>query len=112
MPTPIPGRMNYLASACTVWGDSAPALRAGWGRGRGMAGRSCVWVARKGISVGADAAKVCSRCRHLPPADLNEMPVDDAVAVLRSVMTHITPSTRRMLGAEAPPEDAPSPETA
>jgi hypothetical protein len=45
-------------------------------------------------------------------ADLNELPVDDAVAVLRSMMTHITPSTRRMLGAEAPPEDAPSPETA
>jgi hypothetical protein len=45
-------------------------------------------------------------------ADLNELPLRDAVAVLRGMMTHITPSTRRMLDAGAPPEDAPKPETA
>jgi len=72
LPTPIHGRINYRASVRTAWGHSARALRAGRGRGRGMAGRSCVLVARKGISVGADAAKVCSRCRRLPPADLHE----------------------------------------
>ena len=37
---------------------------------------------------------------------------NDAVAVLRSMMTHITPLTRRMMGAGAPLEDAPKPETA
>jgi hypothetical protein len=32
--------------------------------------------------------------------------------VLRGMMTHITPLTRRMMGAGAPLEDAPKPETA